>query len=85
MVKNITRKWQRRQSAIKDKKGNMLMEKVRNRGIEYCRELYEDKDKTNGELRELIQELKAKARRKSTERTECYSLLILPANHRKIF
>ena len=60
MVKNITRRWQPRQSAIKDKEGNILMEKekVRNRWTEYCRELYEDKDKTNGELRELVQELK---------------------------
>ena len=60
MVKNITRRWQPRQSAIKDKEGNILMEKekVRNMWTEYCRELYEDKDKTNGELRELVQELK---------------------------
>jgi len=60
MVKNFTRRWQPRQSAIKDKEGNILMEKekVRNRWTEYCRELYEDKEKTNGELRELVQELK---------------------------
>ena len=72
MVKNITRKWQRRQSAIKDKKGNMLMEKVRNRGIEYCRELYEDKDKTNGELRELIQELKKFHHHKGTTKRKIF-------------
>lgn len=60
MVKNITRRWQPRQLAIKDKEGKILMEKekVRNRWTEYCRELYEDKDKTDGELRELVQELK---------------------------
>jgi hypothetical protein len=36
----------------------MEKEKVRKMWTEYCRELYEDKDKTNGEVRKLVQELK---------------------------
>ena len=60
MVKNITRKWQPRQSAIKDREGKILMEreKVRERWTEYCRELYEDKEKTDGQVHEFVQELK---------------------------
>lgn len=56
LVKNINRKWQPKQAAIKDKEGKILMdrEKTKQRWTEYCSDLYKNTDPEN---RELLEEL----------------------------
>ncbi len=58
LIKTITRRWQPRQAAIKDKSGKILMDKkqVKRRWTDYCEELYKEKDVRNAEL---LQELQA--------------------------
>lgn len=57
MIKSISGKWHPRQTAIRDKHGNILMdrEKIKDRWTEYCRELYSETEQTN---RKLLEELR---------------------------
>ena len=59
LVRNVNKKWQPKQSAIKDKDGNILMdkEKIKQRWTEYCSELYKDNDKKNIKLLEEIEKM----------------------------
>src|SRR6266536_4583295 len=59
LVKNINRKWQPRQTAIKDKQGKILMDKeeTQKRWTEYCRELYQDSDQENTVLLQELEKI----------------------------
>lgn len=55
LIKTITRKWQPRQSMVKDRNGKMLQDKdaVRKRWTEYCSELYTDSEPGSSVVEEL--------------------------------
>ena len=57
LVKSVNRKWQVKQSAIKDKEGKIIKdkEKAKQRWKEYCSELYKEDRQDNTEVvRELL-------------------------------
>lgn len=56
LVKNINKKWQPKQTAIKNKDGKIVMDKeeTKKRWTEYCSELYQN---TEPENKELLEEL----------------------------
>ena len=58
LIRSINRKWQPKQTAIRDKQGRILMdkEKIKNRWTEYCSELYCETEQTD---KDLLEELKA--------------------------
>src|SRR6218665_2700378 len=49
MIKSINRKWQPRLMAIRDRHGNILMdkEKMKERWTEYCKDLYSETEQTD--------------------------------------
>ena len=49
LVRSVNKKWQPKQTAIKDKNGNTLMDKgkIKERWTEYCSELYRDTNTKN--------------------------------------
>jgi hypothetical protein len=59
LIKTINRKWQPKQTAIRDKYGNTLMdkEKIKERWTEYCSELYSETEVTNKKLLEELREI----------------------------
>src|ERR1043165_5836853 len=59
LVQSINKKWQPRQTAIKDGKGKVIMdkEKTKKRWTEYCNELYTNVDQENKELLDELERI----------------------------
>ena len=64
LIKNLNRKWQPINSAIKDKNGKILMDKeeIKTRWTEYCSELYKDTDEENRDLLDELEQISPPAR-----------------------
>jgi len=56
LVKDINRKWQPKQTAFKDKEGNLLMDQNEclQRWTQYCSVLYTDNDRESKELTDKL-------------------------------